>query len=517
MSENSQFFRTRGDTFPSGGNVDLTPEAATRAVLARDTRFAGRLFVGVVTTGVYCRPGCPAPLPKPRNMRFFAFAAAAEEDGFRPCLRCRPETAPGSPVWDGTSATVSRALKRLFAGAGHESVETLAGSLGLGSRHLRRLFAEHVGASPASLRRTHRVHFARRLLDETSLPVSEVAFASGFESVRRFNDAIQKTFHRSPRELRKDSGRKERTARTSASTTQSLSLKIPVRLPFDANSLFSFLEARALPGVESVRGLSYSRTFESRGRTGFLTATYEEGRDHLLLSLRPPFGPDLLDLVRRSGRVFDVDADPLAIGETLGRDPVLAPLVAARPGLRVPGAWDPFEVSVRAILGQQVSVRGARTLAGRLVETFGTRIEGDAPDPDLTHVFPSPTSLARADLSRIGLPRARAEAIRALARAFASGRIDFSAPRGLADFESRLVALPGIGPWTAQVVALRALGEPDAFPSGDLGLRRALEKAGVPAALRDLAARAEAWRPFRAYATIHLWTSLSAGPGKEAR
>jgi len=497
--------------------VDLTPEAATRAVLARDTRFAGRLYVGVVTTGVYCRPGCPAPLPKPRNMRFFGFAAAAEEDGFRPCLRCRPETAPGSPVWGGTSATVSRALKRLFDGDGHESVEALAESLGLGSRHLRRLFAEHVGASPASLRRTHRVHFARRLLDETSLPVSEIAFASGFESVRRFNDAIRRTFHRAPRELRKESRRGGRAARTDATTTRPVSLKLPVRLPFDANALFSFLEERALPGVESVHGLSYSRTFETRGRTGFLTAAYEGGRDHLLLSFSPPFGPDLLELVRRAGRVFDVDADPLAIGETLGRDPVLAPLVAARPGLRVPGAWDPFEVSVRAILGQQVSVRGARTLAGRLVEAFGKRIEGAAPVPGLTHVFPSPASLARADLSRIGLPRARAEAIRTLARGAASGRVDFSAPRGVADFESRLVALPGIGPWTAQYVALRALGEPDAFPSGDLGLRRALAKAGIPAAPREIAARAEAWRPFRAYATLHLWTSLPADPGKEAR
>lgn len=517
MSENSQSFRAPGDTFPSGGNVDLTPEAATRAVLARDTRFAGRFYVGVVTTGVYCRPGCPAPLPKPRNMRFFGFAAAAEEDGFRPCLRCRPETAPGSPVWDGTSATVSRALKRLFDGDAHESLEALAERLGLGSRHLRRLFAEHVGASPASLRRTHRVHFARRLLDETSLPVSAVAFASGFESVRRFNDAIRKTFHRAPRDLRKDSRRGAHAAKKGASATQSLSLKLPVRLPFDAGPLFSFLEGRALPGVESVRGLSYSRTFEIRARTGFLTATYEEGRDFLLLSLSPPFGPDLLDLVRRSGRVFDVDADPLAINATLGRDPVLAPLVAARPGLRVPGAWDPFEVSVRAILGQQVSVRGARTLAGRLVETFGRKLEGVAPIPGLTHVFPSPSSLARADLSRIGLPLARAEAIRALARAAASGRIDFSASRGLADFESRFVALPGIGPWTAQYVALRALGEPDAFPSGDLGLRRAFEKAGLPGAPRDVAARAEAWRPFRAYATLQLWTSLSADPGKEAR
>lgn len=496
--------------------MDLTPEAATRAILARDTRFAGRLFVGVVTTGIYCRPGCPAPLPKPRNMRFFTFAAAAEEEGFRPCLRCRPETAPGSPVWDGTSSTVSRALKRLFDGDGHESVEALAERLGLGSRHLRRLFAEHVGASPGSLLRTHRVHFARRLLDETSLPVSEVAFASGFESVRRFNDAIRKTFHRAPRDLRKESRRGASAAREGTPGAEPLSLKLPVRLPFDAPALYSFLRERALPGVESVRGLSYSRTFEIRGRAGFLTAAYEGRRDFLLVSLSPPFGPDLLHLVRRAGRLFDADADPLAISGTLGRDPLLAPLVTARPGLRVPGAWDPFETSVRAILGQQVSVRGARTIAGRLIEKFGRKIEGVAPVPGLTHLFPSPATLARADLSRIGLPRSRAEAVRALARAVAAGRLDFEASRGLADFESRFTALPGIGPWTAQYVALRALGEPDAIPAGDLGLRRALEKAGLRATPVEVAARAEAWRPFRAYATLHLWTSLSADPGKEA-
>ncbi|MCM3878166.1 MAG: helix-turn-helix domain-containing protein [Thermoanaerobaculia bacterium] len=482
--------------------MDLEKAACVKATLSRDGRFAGRFFVGVVTTRVYCRPGCPAPLPKAKNMRFYAYAAAAEDAGFRPCRRCRPETAPGSPVWNGTSATVSRALKRIFDGDGHESVETLAARLGLGSRHLRRLFAEHVGASPASLQRTHRVHFARRLLDETSLPAAEVAFASGFESVRRFNDAIRATFHRTPTELRGRNGIDARSIR----------LRLPIRPPFDATSLFSFLEERALPGVEAVRGHAYSRTIESRGTPGVLTLSKNVSENFLVLSLSLPPGSDLLDIVRRAGRLFDVDADPLAIADVLGRDPLLAPLVAARPGLRVPGAWDPFELSVRAILGQQVSVRGARTLAGRLVAGFGRTLPGGGAD-GLTHLFPAPAALAAADLSGIGVPAARAAAIRTLAAAVNKGRLELTAERGLEDFETRLCALPGIGPWTAQYVALRAFGEPDAFPAGDLGLRRALEAARVPADAAALRERALSWSPFRAYATLHLWSSLAADAG----
>lgn len=493
--------------------MDLENAACVKAILSRDGRFAGKFFVGVVTTRVYCRPGCPAPLPKARNMRFYAYAAAAEDAGFRPCRRCRPETAPGSPVWSGTSATVSRALKRIFDGDGHESVEVLAERLGLGSRQLRRLFAEHVGASPASLQRTHRVHFARRLLDETSLPAADVAFASGFESVRRFNDAIRATFHRTPTALRKTSRSPWRRAGAGADE-RFLTLRLPLRPPFDATALFSFLEERALPGVEIVRGHAYSRTIESLGSPGVLTVSKSADENFLVLSLNLPPGPDLLEIVGRAGRVFDVDADPLAIAEVLGRDPLLAPLVAARPGLRVPGAWDPFELSVRAILGQQVSVRGARTLAGRLVAAFGRPLPGGSTD-GLTHLFPAPAALAKADLSGIGIPAARAAAIRRLAAAVYTGRVELTAPRGLEDFETRLCALPGIGPWTAQYVALRAFGEPDAFPAGDLGLRRALEAARVPAGAAALRERALSWSPFRAYATLHLWSSLAADAGKK--
>ena len=489
--------------------MDLENAACVQAILSRDARFSGRFFVGVVTTRVYCRPGCPAPLPKPKNMRFYAYAAAAEDAGFRPCRRCRPETAPGSPVWDGTSATVSRALKRIFDGDPHESVEALSERLGLGSRHLRRLFAEHVGASPASLQRTHRVHFARRLLDETSLPIAQVAFAAGFESVRRFNDAIRATFHRAPRELRGESRPGAGTSGKNARGGHVVRLTLPMRLPFDATSLFSFLEERALPGVETVRGHAYFRTIESRGRAGVLGVSYEEGRTS-----------SLSRSIFRRGRTFSISCAARGASSTstrtrsrsahvLRRDPLLAPLVAARPGLRVPGAWDPFEIAVRAILGQQVSVRGARTLAGRLVAAFGRPLPGGGTD-GLTHVFPSPAALAAADLSGIGVPGARANAIRALALAVHTKKVELAAPRGLDDLEQRLCALPGIGPWTAQYVALRAFGEPDAFPAGDLGLRRALEAAGASADASTLRARAASWSPFRAYATLHLWNSLAA-------
>ena len=295
---------------------------------------------------------------------------------------------------------------------------------------------------------------------------------------------------------------------------RSARVRLPIRLPYDAASLFSFLGERALPGVEAVRGTSYARTIESRGRAGVLRVFFEESRKSLRLTFDPPPGPGLAELVRCAGRIFDVDADPAAIRKTLGRDPVLGPLVAARPGLRVPGAWDPFELAVRAILGQQVSVKGARTLAGRLVERFGRRLPIAPSEDGLSRLFPSPAALASADLSTTGLTRARAKAIRSLARATRDGRLVFAAPRGLEDFERRLTALPGIGPWTAQYIALRALGEPDAFPAGDIGLRRALEKAGVAPEAGSLPARAERWKPFRAYATLHLWTSLSAPVGE---
>ncbi|MFI5119284.1 MAG: DNA-3-methyladenine glycosylase family protein [Thermoanaerobaculia bacterium] len=286
--------------------------------------------------------------------------------------------------------------------------------------------------------------------------------------------------------------------------------KLPVRVPFDAASLFSFLEERALPGVEAVHGSAYSRTIESGGRAGVMTVSHDVGRDFLRFSLNFSPGRNLLDLARRAGRIFDVDADPLAIRGVLGRDPLLAPLVAARPGLRVPGAWDPFEIAVRAILGQQVSVRGARTLAGRLVAAFGRPLTGGGAN-GLTHVFPPAAALAGADLSGIGIPRARANAIRALAVAVCSRKLELAAPRGLDEFEQRLCALPGIGPWTAHVIALRAFGEHDAFPAGDLGLVKVLERAGVTKS--RMAARAERWRPYRAYATLHLWASLADGKG----
>jgi AraC family transcriptional regulator of adaptative response / DNA-3-methyladenine glycosylase II len=463
-----------------------------RAVASRDRRFEGRFVVAVTSTRVYCRPGCPAPIPRERNVRFYPCAAAAEEAGFRACMRCRPDASPGTPAWLGTSATVQRALKLIFDGQLDDkvSVEKLAGRLGVGARHLRRLFASQVGASPGAIARTRRAHFARKLIDETDLTMTEVAACAGYASLRRFNDEIRDTFRRAPRELRR--GRARPDARSA------LRLKLPYKPPYDWVQVRGFLAARAIPGVESVEEGAYRRTVRIGRAAGVLEVRPLDGEAALELTLHLPPERELLKVVERVGQLFDLRADPLAIGARLSQDRRLARRVAARPGLRVPGAWDPFELMVRAILGQQVSVAGASTLAGRLVARFGTPLATDR--AGLTHLFPSAEKLAVADVAAIGMPRARGEAIRAIARAFAGGR---------ASSEDELRALPGVGPWTAAYVAMRAFGEPDAFPAADLGLRHALARGGELPSAREVEARAEAWRPFRAYAAMHLWTSLT--------
>ena len=480
------------------------PETLSRAFSSRDRRFEGRFVAGVVTTGVYCRPGCPAPLPKPRNVRFFPGAAAAEAEGFRPCRRCRPEASPGTPVLLGTGATVSRALRLIGSGEAYAGVEALALRLGVGPRHLRRLFDEHLGASPAAVARTHRTHFARRLLHETDLPVTEVAVGAGFASLRSFHRAILGTFGRPPRDLRKRASGASRAP--GAPGEGSIRLHLPYRPPFDWEGLLAFLGARALPGVEEVRDGVYRRAVRSGGQGGILSVFPVPGAAVLEVSLPPGSVPDLLPMAGRLERLFDLDADPAAIGADLSRDPLLAPLVARRPGLRIPGAWDPFETAVRAVLGQQVSVRAATTLAGRIVARFGGELPG-LPAGGPSRSFPGAAVLARADIGSVGLPASRAEAIRSLARCVAEGRVDLEGARGAAEMERELTALPGIGPWTAQYLAMRVLGEPDAFPDGDLGLVRALERLGAGPARAGLVRRAEAWRPWRAYATLHLWTS----------
>lgn len=512
--------------------MELDTETCWRAHLSRDPRFDGRFFTAVTSTGVYCRPVCPAPTPRRANVRFYACAAAAEAAGFRPCLRCRPETAPGTPAWQGTPATVARALRLIERGAldaEGADVESLATRLGVGGRHLRRLFARHLGASPLAVAQTRRVRFAKQLVDQTELPLTQIAFAAGFGSVRRFNAAMRATYGRPPGELRRARrGAGEESRRTAGAAPRrpapetgaaALELRLPLREPYDWDGVLAFLGPRAVPGLERVDGGAYRRAAALPGPDGRPLAGVIEVRraprgGALLLAVPPALAGALLPLAARTRALFDLDADPAAIAERLAADPLLAPLVRARPGLRVPGAWEPWELAARAVLGQQVSVKGATTLAGRLTAALGAPLPG----ADGWRLFPSPAAVAKADLSRLGVPRARAAALRTLAAAVRDGAVDLAAPGGADAARAALRALPGIGAWTAEYVALRALGDPDAWPDGDLGLRRAVARlaGGPPPTPRVLRALAEAWRPWRAYATLHLWTAEAARPPRAA-
>ncbi|MGH7894119.1 MAG: bifunctional transcriptional activator/DNA repair enzyme AdaA, partial [Candidatus Binatia bacterium] len=378
--------------------MTLEPERCYRALESRDRRFDGRFFVGVRTTGVYCRPVCPARTPKPQNIRFFACAAAAEEAGFRPCLRCRPETAPGTPAWAGTSAIVARALRLIESGALDDgTADGLATRLGIGERQLRRLFVKHLGAAPVRVAKAHRVHFARRLLDETDLSVTKVALAAGFGSIRQFNDAIRETFQASPTELREK--RRARPARGE------LTVRLPYRPPLPWDALLAFLAARATPGIERVENGAYRRTARIGDEPAAIEVRHDPAHAQIVLRVHATDHTRLIGVVERVRRVFDLGADPDRIADHLRRDRRLRPIVERLPGLRVPGAWDPFELAVRAVLGQQVTVRAATTLAGRLAERFGTPVDLG---PGLTRVFPLPATLVDAPLEKIGLPGARA-------------------------------------------------------------------------------------------------------------
>ncbi len=484
----------------------LDPEICWRAWTARDRRFDGAFFMGVTSTGIYCRPVCPARLPARRHCTFFASAAAAEAAGFRPCRRCRPETAPGSPAWRGTSALVQRALRLIEDGAlEQDGVEGLAARLGITSRWLRGLFAEHVGASPLEVALTRRVHFARRLLDETRLPVADVAAAAGFGSARRLRAAFGRTFRRPPAEVRRASP---------PAGAGALALRLPARAPFEPAPLLAFLAARAIPGVEQVESGIYRRTAATDD--GASTVEIEPDAGGLEARIAGASPAALPRLTGAAARLFDLDADAAGIAAHLARDPLLRRALGGRT-VRVPGAWDPFELGVRALLGQQVSVAAARTLAGRLVRACGTPLP--RPSGALTHVFPAPAAVAQAPLERLGLTRARAAAVRAFASAVAAGALDLAALARLDDAVAKLSALPGVGEWTAQYVAMRALREPDAFPAGDLGVRRALAgRDGAPMRERDAVARAEPWRPWRAYAVLALWGSeAEAVPARSTR
>jgi AraC family transcriptional regulator of adaptative response / DNA-3-methyladenine glycosylase II len=482
--------------------MDLDHDASYRAILIRDPRFDGRLFVCVKTTGIYCRPICPARTPRSENILFQPTAAAAQEAGFRPCLRCRPETAPDLGAWRGASNTVSRALALIELGAlDGGNLETLADRVGVGERQLRRLFRHHLGASPIAVAQTRRVLLAKQLIHETRLPMTEIALASGFGSLRRFNEVFLALFQRSPSSLRRSGG-----PEVSAGPRGEITLQLRYRAPYDWPAMLAFLQVRAITGVETIQDGVYSRTLGLNGHQGVVSVRPGKGE---ALEARVRF-PDLCALpgiLARLRRVFDLSAEPDAIAAHLSQDPALAPLVEARPGLRLPGGWDGFELAMRAVLGQQITVPAAIVLAGKLVARLGQPMA--QPEPGLTHVFPEPEAVAAADLSDLGMPRSRARTLSAVAAAVLADPNLFSAGRGLEQAVAQLRALPGIGEWTAQYIAMRLLREPDAFPAADVALMRALPDAdGVRPDAKALLARAEPWRPWRAYAAQHLWTSL---------
>jgi len=484
-------------------------EVCYRALQSRDPRFDGLVFVGVTSTGIYCRPVCPARSPKFENCRFFGSAAAAQEAGFRPCLRCRPETAPDLASWRGTSNTVSRALALITDGAldgDDDSVETLADRLGVGGRQLRRLFMQHLGASPIAVAQTRRVLFAKQLIHETQMPMTEVAHAAGFGSVRRFNEIFRDLFHRPPNTLRRKSSADR------AGLEAGVTLRLRYRPPYDWDSMLVYLRARAIPGVEVVESESYRRTVEIDGFVGSVEVMHLPQRQSLGVTIRFPNVSLLPAIVTRVRRLFDVGADIETIGAHLSRDPLLAPLVARRPGLRAPGGWDGFELAIRAILGQQVSVTAARRLAGQLVALQGKNVSKDhRSHPSLSHVFPVPQRLAKADLSGLGMPKARRAALQALAEAAAADPNLFRPFGTIEEAIARLRTIRGVGEWTAQYIALRALRETDAFPASDIGLLRGAAAIDgsrpTPASLLN---RAEPWRPWRAYAAQHLWAADGA-------
>lgn len=528
-AENGQTVRVRG-AITGPVNEDIQPHldrrACYRALASRDARFDGRFFVAVRTTGIYCRPVCRVRLPRLENVEFFACAAAAESRGFRACRRCRPESAPGSSAWLGTEATVARALRLVDAGLlDNASIGDLAARVGVGERHLRRLFDRHLGVAPNDLALTRRLHLARRLLDDSSLKISDVALAAGFGSVRRFNDAMRAAFGFTPGVLRAAARRpgvgRARSANSSPVAHRArLELKLAYRPPYDWDAVLAFLAPRAIAGVEAVVGDSYLRALRSAEGYAVVRVSCDRQKNQLLLAADFDH-PRVVDLLYRgAARVFDTSADPAAVQEALARDALLAPLLAARPGLRVPGCWSGWEAAVRAVVGQQISVAAAATVLARLAARFGTRVAAAPWQGAPSIAFPQPADLARvadAELDGLGLTRKRVATLRALAQAAGSGAIDLGDGVDPAAARASLLELQGVGPWTAEYVALRGLGDPDALPEADLGLLHALGSDGARVTERQLRARAENWRPWRSYAVIHLWNSLVARSGERPR
>jgi AraC family transcriptional regulator of adaptative response / DNA-3-methyladenine glycosylase II len=478
--------------------TSLDPRVCDQARLTRDARFDGLFYIAVTSTGIYCRPVCPAPSPRVKNIRYYDSAAAASAAGFRPCLRCRPEAAPGSPLHRAKSELVGGALRLIEQGALDEgSLPELAARVGVGERHLRRVFAEELGASPLDVAATRRLLFAKQLLTETALPISRIAEASGYASLRRFNAAFVATYGKPPREFRR--------GRSGDDAANELVLRLPYRAPYDFAHLLEFYGRRTIPGVESVDAAGYRRSIVVDGVPGGFAVSAIAGDAALALRVHHPSSSALGTIAARVKRMFDVDADPRALELALRDSALLKPLVSRWPGQRLPGAWDGFELAVRAVLGQQVSVAAARTLAARVAASHGTPY-ADGAAAGLSALFPTPEQLVDAPLERLGITRARAATIRGLAQAVLEGRIGFRAERPLAEFERDLVALPGIGAWTAHYIAMRALAQPDAFPAADLILRRAAGQ-GRTLSTRELETLAVEWRPWRSYAVMLLWRS----------
>ncbi|MGY4964528.1 AlkA N-terminal domain-containing protein [Streptomyces sp. 900105245] len=493
--------RTRTRTQP-GTHFDR--EHCVRAVQSKDARFDGWFFTAVLTTRIYCRPSCPVVPPKPENMTFYPSAAACQQAGFRACKRCRPDTSPGSPEWNLRADLVARAMRLIADGVvDREGVPGLATRLGYSTRQVERQLLAELGAGPLALARAQRAQTARLLIETTPLPMAEIAFAAGFSSIRTFNDTVREVFALSPSELRaRVPGSR---AAAAPGTPGTLALRLPFRAPLNPDNLFGHLAATAVPGVEEWRDGAYRRTLRLPYGHGIVALGPRP--DHIACRLTLSDLRDLTVAISRCRRLLDLDADPVAVDGRLRTDPLLAPLVDRAPGRRVPRTVDEAEFAVRAVLGQQVSTAAARTHAGRLVSAHGKPL--DDPEGGLTHLFPSAEALAAVDPETLAMPRTRRTTFTTLVRRLADGTLSLGVDSDWAEARARLLALPGFGPWTVDVIAMRALGDPDAFLPTDLGIRRAAGELGLPSTPAALTARAEAWRPWRAYAVQYLWATDS--------